>query len=373
LGAGTSTSALARLPATYRGARWLLLFGIWTAVGLFDLTQQMFDSLTTSGAGLSWRAVLLDLVDAWLWVGLTPFIFWLCEVFPIDRATWRRHVGVHALAIVAFAAIEIGILALSWLHPPRLHAAPLFSRFLEQLLIDVFSYSGVAGAAHAMAYYQLYVERRLRAAELETQLGKARLQALAAQLQPHFLFNTLHSIASLVRSERNADAVKMVAGLGDLLRAALRHDGVQEVPVREEMEFVERYLDLQQIRFRDRLQVEIDVDPVAEDALVPFLILQPIVENALRHGIETGEGPARVAIRVGVDGETLSVRVHNRDERRDAAPSGDGNGIGLLNTRARLSGLYRELGGLELTREAPGGALIRLTLPLHRTPWEAGA
>ena len=189
------------------------------------------------------------------------------------------------------------------------------------------------------------------------------------QLRPHFLFNTLHTVASLVRTGRNADAVRTIAGLSDLLRSALRRDGTAEVPLRHELAFVERYLAIEQIRFQDRLQTRIAVAPDLLDELVPALILQPLVENAIRHGVERRAAPGRVEVEASRRNGTLVLRVQDSSPAGGAAGGAvSGGGIGLSNTRARLRHLYGERQRCDLARTDDGGALAVVELPYHRHP-----
>src|SRR4051812_26038706 len=185
-------------------------------------------------------------------------------------------------------------------------------------------------------YYRLYLERRVLASELEAQLSRAQLHALQMQIRPHFLFNTLNTISGLVRTDDKAAAITMLAGLGDLLRLLLRSDGAQEVPVRQELELIERYLQIEQVRFGDKLAIELNVEDGVEDALVPNLILQPLVENAVRHGI--GAATGRVSVVVERVGETLRLAVS--DSGDGGLHDAESQGIGLANTRARLERLY---------------------------------
>jgi sensor histidine kinase YesM len=179
------------------------------------------------------------------------------------------------------------------------------------------------------------------------------------QLRPHFLFNTLHTISSLVRMDRSKEAIRMLAGLGELLRSVLRSEG-QEVPLEQELDFIERYLGIEQVRFQDQVEVHIDVDPALLSALVPHLLLQPLVENALHHGLSDGT-PGVLQIRVSRDGAMLVLQVRD---------SGDGprnveEGVGLGNTRERLQHLYGTQHQFELTGADGGGALVRVALPYH--------
>jgi LytS/YehU family sensor histidine kinase len=207
-----------------------------------------------------------------------------------------------------------------------------------------------------------------REAELETQLVQAQLDALRAQLNPHFLFNALNSVAMLVRANARADAVRVLGGLGELLRHVLYGPGAHEVPLRDELAFVERYLAIERVRFGDRLQVATDVEPAALDAAVPNLLLQPLVENAIKHGVARRSEGGRVSLTARVDGGVLRIAVC--DEGAAVAPdwtAPEGRGVGLANTRARLERLYGRGAELSVGADAHGGVRAVVALPWRAT------
>jgi len=212
-----------------------------------------------------------------------------------------------------------------------------------------------------------YHERDQRAAEreteLEAQLARAQLDALRAQLNPHFLFNALNSVAMLVRAGARGEAVHALAELAELLRRALYGPSTPEVSLREELGFVERYLGVERMRFQDRLQVTVDVAPDALDAAVPNLLLQPLVENALKHGIAPRAAGGRVTVRARVDGGVLQLEVADDGAGLAATATSGAAGLGLANTRARLDRLYGGAARLHLHAGAQGGAVVRVELP----------
>jgi LytS/YehU family sensor histidine kinase len=221
--------------------------------------------------------------------------------------------------------------------------------------IDAFFYLGIVAAEHAN---RLYLDRRLRTSELEAQLSRAQLQALQMQLRPHFLFNAFNTISGLVRLGDDQAALTMLAGVSDLLRLLLRSDGTQEVPVRQELDLIERYLRIEQVRF-EHLEVTVTVQPGVEEALVPSLILQPLVENAVLHGVNATSG--RVNILVGTLNDMLRLEV---SDSGDQLPKPNGSGIGLSNTRARLERLYGNAQSFDLSQSASGTSAV-IQLPLH--------
>ena len=360
-------------PLTRR--RWLAL-GIvvgWTLVGLVAASQRHY-FLAVAGRPAPFADSLAGALEScWLWAAFTPAILTLARRFRIERRHAWRTLALHGAFSVAFAgldaALDTGLSRLIGLGPSHSLAAA----FVANSFINLFSYFAIVAVGHALQYYELYVERELAATRLQAQLLGAQLRALEMQLHPHFLFNTLHTVASLVRANRNPEAVRMIAGLSELLRASLR-DGPAEVPLREELAFIERYLAIEQIRFQDRLRTRITAEPDALDALVPPLILQPLVENAIRHGIERRAVPGRVDVAVTRHNGTLVLRV---EDSSDGGPHGtagrEGGGIGLSNTQTRLRHMYGERQRFELAGTPHGGAVALVELPFHREPLGHGS
>jgi len=239
---------------------------------------------------------------------------------------------------------------------------------------DVLDYWMVIGVQWGVLAYRSYQERsrealrlELRASELQGQLTGAQLHALKVQLQPHFLFNTLNAIIVLVRQEKGKIAEQMLSNLADLLRRMLDDVDEQEVPLRRELEYLELYLAIEQVRFSDRLRVELSVDAALQEVSVPQLILQPIVENAIRHGIGRSSAASRIAISAACDDEMLVLRVQNDGPGLSSGDSAEERGIGLANTRARLNQLYGDRAGLELENDIPRGVVATLSIPFHNS------
>jgi two-component system, LytTR family, sensor kinase len=342
-----------------------LMVAAWAAVGVFVVTSEWLGSVYAGRP----RPTALDV--AWtfetmlVWAIFTPPMFWLAWRFPLERGLRGRNLPLHALLALGFAALDVLADAAV---APLLGGLPtgLLPRFLGKLFINVFSYAAVIGIAHAVRYHHLAVERSARAADLERQLLQARLQALEMQIHPHFLFNTLHAVASLIRAKEEQAAIRMLVGLSDLLRLALRHRDAQEVPLGEELEFVRRYLEVEGIRFADRLRATVEVAPGTPlDAMVPHLILQPLVENAIRHGVEAKAAAGRVRVEAARDDGMLTLSVG--DDGPGPAANGR-RGIGLANTRERLRHLYGDRHRFELSGGADGGALATVAVPFRLAP-----
>jgi two-component sensor histidine kinase len=344
----------------------LLIFAAWTLIAAFDIGKRFVES-RMYGRTLDWGEVLLNLESAWLWTAFTPLIFLLAERYPIERAHWVRRLALHILFSVVIAALDS---ALDRLICPLLAERSNWSvarRFWGESFINVYSYFATLAAGLAIRFYRLYHDRRLRVSKLETELAVTKLRALEMRLRPHFLYNALHTIGGLVRTDQGPAAVRMIAGLGDLLRHTLRDDEAQEVPLSRELELTFRYLDIEQARFGDRLRVDLEIAPDTANAHVPSLLLQPLVENAVRHGVESSAG-GRVVVRAYRDGDALCLDVQDNGNGPRDEPGG--RGIGLSTTRARLEQLYGSDQKLELERAASGGALASVRIPFHTSPTE---
>jgi two-component system LytT family sensor kinase len=353
-------------PLSNRTRRALLVFAAWTAVGIVACLQPVGSQLAAGRPLPRWDYLLSVLQSCWVWALATPFIFRATERFPLDRPSLRAvgaHLGVFTLAWVVDACQATATVALLGRRSPD-----FLAMLIGGVMACLLSYFAVLGLGHAMRFHRMLVERQVRAAELQAQLLRSQLTALQMQLRPHFLFNALNTVSGLVRTGERQRTLQVVAGLADLLRAVLRSEGVQEVPLRQELELVERYLRIERARFEDRLSTEVHVDPAAADALVPQLLLQPLVENAVHHGT-SAEGEGRVEIRVRRQGDQLWLEVQDWGAGSAKGPDGeegeDPGGIGLSNTRARLRHLYGEAHHLAL-RPSGEGHLAEVGLPFRR-------
>jgi two-component system, LytTR family, sensor kinase len=286
---------------------------------------------------------------------------------PLDRAGRGRSVAIHVPALLAIVMLDAGLQEWLW---GRQGVASLLSIFFAVMIVDSFSYVTVLAIGHVQRANARYRERVRAQAALDQELTTARLRALEMQLQPHFLFNTLHAVGALVRSARPDDAVRCLATLGDLLRATLADAG-HELALGEELAFAHRYLALQKIRFADRLHVHVEIAPEVERARVPRLILQPLLENAIRHGVEHSRTAVAIEIRACAHRGRLELIVRDHGGVREARSAGQG--IGLANTRARLAALYGDAHSFERTPTDGGGLAIRIEIPLQLAPVSAPA
>jgi hypothetical protein len=345
-------------------------FLAWSVVGLLSLSQMWVEAMSRFAPPLEWLRVARLLESVWAWAAYTPVILWLAERLPLDRDFWRWRLPVHCVLAVSFAAADA---VLASLLAPVLGPSPapgLLAAFAHHVTLAVLSYFAVLGIGHALRYHRLYAEDRLRVSELERQLAQARLGALEAQLRPHFLFNALHAVASLVRAGDPKGAIRTIAALGEILRAALRDGEDQEIPLADELRLAERYLEIERARFEERLAVRVEVDARLGGALVPRFVLQPLLENAVRHGIEPRAAGGCITLRAARDGATLTIEVVDSGADR-GEPRAHGTGVGLANTRARLRYLYGTAGRLDLEAAAGGATVARIVLPYRPAPeWQ---
>jgi signal transduction histidine kinase len=357
------------VPKSAPGRRlwWLIaaaVFAWWTLNGLAVGLQWML-MVDANGVGVSaWRALPASLAGAWGWAPLSLGLVWLAFRHPIDRGQVGRGLALHGAAVAAIVLVRaLYIYALDpWLH--WYDTAPAFSEVLIQSVWNnLFQGTLFVGVAHALVFAARARERERLAAQLQAQLADARLAALSSQLNPHFLFNALNSIAELVHRDPVA-ADGMIVGLAALLRSSLETGRNPEVPLEEELRLLGYYLDIERIRLGERLRVEWAVAPEARAALVPPLLLQPLVENAVRHGISLRMSPGTICVRAQRDGEMLRLEI--RDDGAGGGAGGSGFGIGLATTRQRLEALYGAAGQLQLLPAPEGGMVAQLSLPFRQ-------
>ena len=337
-------------------ARSAVITGLWTLVGLLSIGQS-----SLSPRGFDWSDVGHVLWSVWLWAAFTPLILHFAARFALGPGTWLRRSLVHLLLACGFHVLDV-LMDRALAAAMGAETRAVATQLVSESFINIFSYAATVAAGHGLAYYHLFLERRARAAELEAELAGARLAALELQLRPHFLFNSLHTIAALIRTGEPDLAVRTVAEIGELLRAVLRGGDHHEVPLREELDITRHYLRIEELRFGDRLTTRVEVDGPALDGMVPRLVLQPLVENAVRHGVEhVGAGAVEVSARVA--GDRLIVRVIDSAPDGERAPSA-GSGIALANCRERLRSLHGDDFRLERTASS-SGTTVELALPFH--------
>ena len=351
-----------------RLARLGLIWGMWTIVALF-FSSQVFMMYYSERQPIPYtRAFLVQGSACYLWALVTPLILWLSRRFRIERDQWVRKVVLHFLFSLALVTVLIALHFVVYMllvgragsiTPLRL-LGYLYPNLDRWLLVYWF----ILLMSHAFNYYNSYRKGELKASELRTQLVESQLEALKMQVQPHFLFNTLHSISALL-SKDTEGARKMITRLGDFLRLTLENSGSMEVTLQQEIEFLNGYLEIERIRFQDRLTTDIKIDPAVLDARVPNLILQPIVENAMRHAVgnsrsghvEITAAPRNGCVHIEVNDNGPGLQVDRTLETRR------GKGLGLANTQARLIGLYGTAARFEMMNRPSGGLTVAIEIP----------
>ncbi len=353
-----------------------LVFGAATALGLFSALQAYRLSTLTLRDGMNveaWRLLILNLTLWYVPAAVTPLIFRLSDRYKLEAGRWARAFAAHALAVAAFSILHVAcMIAVRGVMWPRLAypttvpwATYVQRQYLTNMDWVLMTYAAVAALAYAVGYQRESQGRAVRTAHLEARLAEARLKTLEAELHPHFLFNTLHAISTLIHVQPDA-ADRMISRLSDLLRITFARTGAARVPLQEELEFLQKYLEIEQTRFQDRLTVSYDVDPDTLDAEVPRMILQPLVENAIKHGVAPKKAPGLIRIVAAREGDALRLEVcDNGVGLSGGARARLQGGVGLSNTRDRLECLYGAAHALEFLENGEGLA-VRMSFPFSR-------
>lgn len=357
-----------------RWARLGLIWGIWTFIGIVFTFQGYFTSYRSERPMLFTESLYIQMTWAYLFALATPLVLWAAARLPIERSNWIRSALLHIpISIVLSVVLTALGRVLIWLNFGYRMGKPLTFESVTRFIVSNFSegigiYLLIALTSYAIGYYRRYREGQVRTLQLEAQLSQAQLQALKMQLHPHFLFNTLHSISALLNKDV-ASARKMITRLGDFLRLTLENSGSQEVTLQQEMEFLSCYLEIERIRFQNRLVTRMDLDEQTLDAKVPNLILQPIVENAIRHGIAARSTPGLIEIEAKQHNGTLRIQVRDNGPGLSEHRTTDNlfkKGVGLANTETRLERLYGADHLFDLSNNPDGGLIVTLEMPFHK-------
>lgn len=343
----------------------LMVFAVATVIAaLYTIEQYVYSRVVGEPVALT-RLVPAQLIFTYTWALLTPLVMYSAKRFPVWGAGRRINWLIQFGAMVGFAVIHLTMFSIALVAIDKqleLRELPqtIGRALLAWSVFDAIVFCALLTVHHAGVYYRVSKDRTVRASQLEASLAQAQLQMLRMQLQPHFLFNTLHSISALMHKDvRRADS--MIAALSDLLRMSLQNIGAQEVPLQSELDFLQRYVEIMQLRFGDRLKVTMDVDPEVRDARVPNLFLQPLVENSFRHGFgDLGQGAIVISVRR--EGDMLHCEVV--DDGRGLRP-GHKEGVGFANARQRLAHLYGDRHTFSV-RGAPGeGVRVTMAIPFN--------
>lgn len=372
---GKTLSHQVRVPMWQRRwARLAIIWGIWTFIGLVFTLQFYFASYRSERPVPFVDSLYMQMIWAYLFALATPFVLWAVSRMPIDRDNWVRNILLHIPISIALGVVLTALgRVLIWLRWGWPLDKPLTFESIARFVVANFTeaigiYLLIALSGYAFCYYRRFREGQVKTLQLEAQLSQAQLQALKMQLHPHFLFNTLHSISALLHKDSEA-ARKMITRLGDFLRLTLENSGSQEVTMRQEMEFLGCYLEIERIRFQDRLTTRLDVAQQTLDAKVPNLILQPIVENAIRHGIAPRSSQGLIEIEAKQQNGTLRIQVRDNGPGLSEHRTSENvfkKGLGLANTETRLEQLYGPAHSFNLSNNPDGGLIVTLEIPFTR-------
>lgn len=361
------------VPDRGRAAKWLLIFGVWTLFALFFASQFALQNQLSENPIPFWRILSWQLVSGYAWFVFSPIILTLSAKYPFEDQKWKVSVPIH---IVASILVSLCLLAVDAFILPKLGYLARFqlTSFFETYKILFFVnfhfsiaiYWAVVAIHQAILYYRKYRERELKTSQLEARLAQSRLQVLKMQLHPHFLFNTLNAISELIH--RNPDvADRMITDLSDLLRMSFENLEVQEIPLSQELEFLRKYLEIEQTRFHDRLEVKMEIAADTLDASVPNMILQPLVENAIKHGISPKADGGHINVTAARSNGHLQISVSDDGV---GVPGGEVSrveeGVGLSNTRRRLRHLYGDAHTFELNSVGGHGVNVDLDIPYRQ-------
>lgn len=348
---------------------WLLVVAACSVPGVLDVLQTWTQAQLLNEP-VRWQILLFQGIQ-WLCLGaMTPIVYLLGRRYPLGRDIWRRALPIHVAGALTFC---IGSVSLGLTLATVLNRYSSLGSWPQDFAIwllrgmpwSVFMYFTVLGCIHAFFYFTEIRERELQVTQMKAQLAEARLGALRMQLNPHFLFNSLNALLVLVRDEKAGEAARVLELLGDVLRQVLRSDQPDEVPLCDELAFIERYLAVEQIRFSDRLDVHWLVDESARSALVPVFVLQPLVENAVKHGVARQASAGRIVISARAIEDQLRLSVWNDGSELDAGVPRGAGGIGLSNSRERLRTMYGDDATIALRNGSDGGVDAVLTMPLR--------
>jgi hypothetical protein len=353
-----------------RSIRWRWIAAMWFAGGLFEASQSVLIMRFAEGKRHAWLPLFITELATWLpWALATPWAINLARRYPINRGTTLRTVVIHVAAFVTISAVaEAWSATLQVLFNPwGNRRAPTFwdtwsVTLLYQILIFIIAYALILTITYLIDSRENIARQMTETARLNEELSRAQLAALRRQMEPHFMFNTLNSIAGLVRDRRNEAAVSMIVGLGEFLRRATADSHRSQVTLGEELEYLQRYVDIQQIRFGERLRVGVDIPEELRNVQVPNLLLQPLVENAIKHGIAKRAAGGSVQVAVARRDGSLYLSIYN--DGPGFPNDWHTNGVGLANLRTRLQILHGAAADLAMTRVGSDGVEVVVTLPL---------
>lgn len=357
-------------PIAHPWLRWWLGLAGWTLLVLIFATQFYLSTLYTEGA-LTWGEAFLVAGGEWYgWSLLSVPLYMLVKRFPVTRERWGwrslAYIVIGFVVALVKGALDVALME-SLVQAGWIPVLPARFQASHVVYFNVLIYGAVLASGLALTFYDRYRTREVQLSQVEAQLTQAQLTALKMQLHPHFLFNTLHTVAILNHTNVE-EANRVLVLLSDLLRLTLDATAQQEVPLKDELDFLERYIEIERARFPDRLQVELRIAPETLGAYVPNLILQPLVENAIRHGISKMITPGCVAICASRSDEQLYLKVIDNGPGMPNGKALPSIGVGLQNVQARLAQLYGSNQQFRLQPGTAGGVEVSLCFPFHTSP-----
>ena len=349
-----------------------ILLAVWTVPAAFMVFQMYATAAINQTPFPPVRALVPAMIEWLIWVPLTPAIMHLARRYPVRWPPPLVTLGVHAAGIAGAALLRGAVYASATFLIGRVSANVSFLDYLWRislawLPIAALVWGGIIAATIAFDSARALREREIRDSELRAQLARAELGALRARLHPHFLFNALHSVGALVRTRENEAAVRVVADLSELLRDVISRDAPEMVRLRDEIAFVKRYVDIESVRFADRLRVDWQVSDDVRDAVVPSFIMQPLVENAIHHAVSGSSNAGHLQISATLHDKELAIDVADDGPGPISRRTSNGNGVGLADARERLTRLYAERGSLKVSRGPNGGTVASLRMPFRPT------
>jgi LytS/YehU family sensor histidine kinase len=369
---GVELPAMTGIQSGARSIRWRWIAAMWCAGGLLEASQAVLIMRFGEGRRHAWLPLFATALATWLpWALATPWIISLARRYPIIRGTTVRTVAVHLAAFATISAVAEAWSALLQVifNPWGNRQSPTFwdtwsITLLYQVLIFLIAYALTVTITYLVDSRENIARQMTETARLNEELSKAQLAALRRQMEPHFMFNTLNSIAGLVRDRRNDAAVSMIVGLSEFLRRATENSHRSQVTLAEEVEYLQRYVDIQKVRFGERLRVSVDIPADLLDAQVPNLLLQPLVENAIKHGVATRVVGGNVRVTGARRDSSVYLSVYNDGPSFPNDWQTNGAGVGLANLRTRLQILHGDASELQMRRAGADGVEVIVTLPL---------
>lgn len=350
-------------------AKTLVIIGFWAILAILSSLAVFLDSRLLGKQ--TWLQFLLHSGIHWfIWIVLTPFVLWLSDTFSFERKKWKRSVLLHLFSSLFFSILYsiIRTLFIHWGEPFPEIFMYFRNSFIRQAPAQLFFYWGLLGISHAIKYYRIARDREIKAIQLEKELSDARLQFLKNQLHPHFLFNTMHTIANLIREKSYNTSIEMISGFSELLRISIANLNTQFVSLKEEVDYINLYLNIEKIRFKDRLSTKVGISPEVISCQVPFLLLQPFLENSIKHGLTKHEDSQFIHISAAKENQNLIIKIEdNGPGIPDNWSLEKNSGIGLGNTFGRLTTIYGSSFTMELKNRDNSGVTVTIILPFSKT------